>query len=169
MLTLGKDEIIILTVRKHWFVVTRTAFIFFIFILIPPLFSIAGPYVAAFFEIASFPLWSNFFLAIYVMTLFLFLFLVWMDYYLDMWIVTNQRIIDIEQNGLFNRTVSEIPISHVQNVTIEVRGFIETFLKFGTIRVQTAGEREFIIRDIPNLYKVKDVILQYAGEIQKNK
>ena len=98
------------------------------------------------------------------MVLLTFLFYFWADYYLDMWIITTERIIDINQLGLFSREISEIPLRHVQDVTIEVHGIIETFLKFGTIKIQTAGEREFTIDTVPRLYEAKDLILKYSRE-----
>lgn len=111
----------------------------------------------------------NFSLSLYVLLPLAYLLLMWMDYYLDMWIITNERIIDIEQHGLFNREISEIPLHRVQDVTIQVRGIIETLLGFGTIRIQTAGEREFDIRFVPHLYKAKDIILKYVNEVHRNK
>jgi len=104
----------------------------------------------------------DFSLSLYIMILLVFMFLIWMDFYLDMWIITTKRIIDIEQRGLFSREISEIPLIHIQDITMEVRGIVRTFLKFGTIRIQTAGEREFTVRDIPHLYEIKDLILKYS-------
>ena len=106
---------------------------------------------------------TNFFLALYMIILFLTLFLFWMDYYLDMWIITDRRIIAVEQKGLFRREIAEILLPRVQDVTLEISGIIETFLKFGTIRIQTAGEREFTIDNIPRLYEIKDIILKYSN------
>lgn len=163
MLQLQSGEKILTSVRKHWFVVLRTAAIFFILILIPPLALTFLPFVTANFNPEIVEPLLNFFLSLYIITLFLFLFLFWMDYYLDMWIITDQRIIAVEQKGLFRREISEIPLRRVQDITIEVSGIIETFLKFGTIRIQTAGEREFTIDNIPRLYEIKDVILKYSN------
>lgn len=163
MLQLQPDEKIITSVRKHWFVVLRTLIVFVILILIPPVTLTVLPLVTADFNTELIGNLVNFFFSLYLMALFLFLFLFWMDYYLDMWIITDQRIIDVEQVGLFRRTISEIPLIRVQDVTIEIHGIIETFLKFGTIRIQTAGEREFTINNIPRLYEIKDIILKYSN------
>lgn len=163
MLQLQSGEKILTSVRKHWFVVLKTTVIFIVLVLIPPLVLTFLPLVTADFSPEIIEPLVNFFLSLYIITLFLFLFLFWMDYYLDMWIVTDQRIITIEQKGLFRREISEIPLPRVQDVTIEISGIIETFLKFGTIRIQTAGEREFTIDNIPRLYEIKDIILKYSN------
>src|SRR5512147_723006 len=47
----------------------------------------------------------------------LFLYQNYIDYYLDMWIVTDHRILDMEQHGLFARTVSELRLDRIQDVT----------------------------------------------------
>ncbi len=80
---------------------------------------------------------------------------------MDVWIVTDQRIIDIEQLNLFNRVVSEFRLDRVQDITIKVNGLIATLLGFGDIHVQTAGEMEkFLIKNAPKPYEVKDRIIK---------
>ena len=88
-------------------------------------------------------------------------FIVWTNYYLDTWIVTSKRIIDVEQFGLFSRSVSECQLERVQDVTAEVKGFLPTLLKYGDVTIQTAAEQErFVMRNIPNPYEIKDIIVK---------
>ena len=159
---LHENEKVLLVMRKHWFVMLRTVVLFIILLLIPSAALTILPFFIQNMNSAAIEPFINLLLSMYIMTLLVLLFLFWMDYYLDMWIITSDRIIDIEQKGLFNRRIGEIPIKHVQDVTLEVEGFIETLLKFGTIRIQTAGEREFRIDDVPHLYEAKDIILRCA-------
>lgn len=151
----------------------KTVLLFAILVLVPPLLLTFLPFLANGLNPALIEPAVNFFLALYMMVLFLFLFLFWMDYYLDMWIITNRRVIAIEQKGLFRREIAEILLPRVQDVTIEISGVVETFLKFGTIKIQTAGEREFIIHNIPRLYEIKDIILKYSNgrtqQVETNK
>lgn len=87
-------------------------------------------------------------------------FLIWVDYYFDIWIVTDRRIVNIEQKGLFSRRISELELEKVQDITTNVRGVIPTFLNFGDLLVQTAAEQEkFLFRNIPDPYSVKDMIM----------
>lgn len=167
MLQLYENEKILLVIHKHWFVMVRTIVLFVVLLLIPPVVLTLLPALVESLDSALVEPLTNMLLALYIMVLLFFIFLIWMDYYLDMWIITNSRIIDVEQRGLFNRLISEIPLKHVQDVTIEVKGFVETFLKFGRIRIQTAGEREFTINYVPHLYEAKDIIIKYAHEAQK--
>lgn len=163
MIQLHDNEEITLVIRKHWFVMTGPLIGFIIAILVPPVVLTVLPYATAELDQRIVETITDFLLSLYMMSLIIFLFFIWTDYYLDMWVVTNERIIDVEQHGLFSREVSEVPVSRVQDITIEIHGFFETILKFGTIRIQTAGEREFVIHNVPNLYEAKEAILKHAS------
>lgn len=162
MLTLGENEKILIVVRKHWFVMARTAVFFLILLFLPVGASFLSPTLASVVPQDILTLSVNFLLCLYIAVIIAFLFFEWADYHLDTWIITTRRIIDVEQRGLFNRHVAEIPISRVQDITIEVTGIIETILHFGTIRIQTAGERDFFIHDVPRLQELKNAILSAA-------
>lgn len=160
MLNIPENEKIIMVVHRHWFVMAGTVILLIILLMVPTLVLTALPFLTANLNPATVEPITNLALALYGMVLLLFLFLTWMDFYLDMWIITNERIIDVQQNGLFDRETSEIPMAHIQDVTIDVNGIVETMLKFGTIRIQTAGEREFTLEQVPNIYAVKDAIVK---------
>jgi uncharacterized membrane protein YdbT with pleckstrin-like domain len=94
---------------------------------------------------------------------FLFVFELFIEYWLDVFIVTDHRILDIDQHGLFNRTVSELRMYRVQDVTSETKGILHTLLDYGNVHVQTAGEVErFHFEDIPNPNGVAKLILEMA-------
>jgi hypothetical protein len=97
----------------------------------------------------------------YVMTIWLFTFLEFTDYYLDVWIVTNERIINIEQKGLFTRVASELHLSSIEDATSEVKGMFRTFLDFGNVFIQTAGEKtRFVFKNVPHPERVKETIIE---------
>lgn len=158
MLTLKENEKIILALHRHW--VALLGKILLILILI-----FAAFIGSVFFIIATdnpspflyYLFWFG--LSVYLSAIYLMTFIFWMDYYLDMWIVTNERILDIEHFGIFRREVSEFLISQVQDVTVEIPGMMASFLRYGNIRVQTAGEKSFAGVNIPHPDKAKDVII----------
>lgn len=61
----------------------------------------------------------------------------WVGWYFTLHIVTNQRFIQISQEGLFKRTVVDIGLDKIQNINYQIAGLQETLLGFGTIIVQT--------------------------------
>jgi len=93
----------------------------------------------------------------------LILFQMFMDYYLDIWIVTTKRILNIEQTGLFNRVVSELRLYRIQDVTAQINGFLHTVLNFGFLEIQTAGEKtRFVFEEIPNPMSISKSILELS-------
>ncbi len=54
-------------------------------------------------------------------------------------ILTNFRIIDIGQNGFFDRTVSEVPMSMIDDVSFRIKGIFPTLFKYGNILIETSG------------------------------
>lgn len=94
-------------------------------------------------------------------------FLFWMDHYLDVWIITNERVIDVEQRGLFRRETSEFSMDKVQDITVEIPHMIATFLRYGNLRIQTAGEKSFNIKDVPDVYEIKKIIMDQVTKHQR--
>jgi len=60
-------------------------------------------------------------------------------WYWNAFIITDVRVVDVDQRGLFDRVVSEATYDKVQDVSYHVKGFWGTILNYGTIIVQTAG------------------------------
>lgn len=169
MITFTENEKIILMLRRHWVVIsikiTATIILAAIPLIIYPFIIKLAPWLSIY------PRKNLLYLIalIYYMFLWLYFFIAWIDYYLDVWIVTNKRIVDIEQIRLFSREVSEFSIYRVQDVTVDVRGIFPTLFHYGDVHIQTAGEsRQFIFKDVPNPYKVKDEILSLQNGIIKN-
>ncbi len=82
------------------------------------------------------------------------------EYYLDLWVVTDHKIHNVEQKNLFSRTVSELDLASVQDVTSEIKGVIPTLLDYGDVHVQTAAEKErFSFEQVPHPEKVRAALL----------
>lgn len=93
----------------------------------------------------------------------LFLFQYFLDYYLDTWIVTTKRIINIQQAGLFNRTISELRLYRVQDVTASVEGFWGTLFGYGNVEIQTAGEKlRFLFEQVRKPNDISKQILELS-------
>ncbi len=101
--------------------------------------------------------------SLFLMLMWLFLFQAFLDYYLDIWVVTNHRIVNIAQSGLFHRQVSELRLYRIQDATASIGGPLRTILNFGKVEIQTAGENSrFVFEDIPEPQEVTKTILQLA-------
>ncbi|MCC6405429.1 MAG: PH domain-containing protein [Candidatus Yanofskybacteria bacterium] len=83
----------------------------------------------------------------------------WTTYYMDIWVVTNRRIIDIDYQRLFDRNIAILQLDRVQDVTTHVQGILGTLFKYGKVVVQTAGsDKEFVIDQIANPEALRDAI-----------
>lgn len=152
--------------RRHWFVLVGPTGFFVVLLLIPSFFLNFAPRFFPALDRADLQPVANFGIAIYFMSVLTFMLLEWLSYYLDVWIITDQRIVDVRQHSLFHRTVSEISMDRIQDVTVDVPGFIPTMLDFGTIRIQTAGEQgEFVISEVPNCDRAKSIIVDQQRKL----
>ncbi|MFH1947065.1 MAG: PH domain-containing protein [Candidatus Magasanikbacteria bacterium] len=105
------------------------------------------------------------FASIYYLSIYLFFYSQFIDFYLDLWIVTNDRIVDIEQFGLFSRTTSELDLYRIQDVSVDVSGFFPTILKYGNVTVKTASSNsDIVFRNIPNPNQVRQGLIQLSEE-----
>jgi len=106
-------------------------------------------------------------LATYALVWALVFFISWLTYYLDTWIVTNERIINIKQVRLFDRVVSEQKLFRVQDVTSEVKGPLAGLFGFGNVTIQTAAEQgKFTFEHIPNPEGVAKAIMNLLEQIE---
>ena len=97
---------------------------------------------------------------IFVHMLWIISFIILADYYLDIWVLTDKRVITIEQKGLFSRKMSEFELDKIQEVSVDISGFFPTLLDYGNVRVRTASENpDFIFKQIGSPNEVKDRIM----------
>jgi hypothetical protein len=61
----------------------------------------------------------------------------WMGWYFTVFIVTNQRLRQVTQSGFFSKSVIDLGLSKIQNISYNVSGASAALLGFGTIVVQT--------------------------------
>ncbi len=170
---LKQDERFLMVVRHHWFILAKDVFgvlvLFFIPFIVVPL---AGLYISqAGFPAAKLGAVFGFLGSAWALICWQILFVKWTDYYYDVWIVTNFRIIDIDQQGLFKRNVASIlNLDHIQDIDYELHGVLGNLLNFGHFSVQTAGSRnEFDFDNASSPAYIERVIRDAQEELLKIK
>src|SRR4029077_7739769 len=79
-------------------------------------------------------------------------------WHFSVFIVTDQRFIQITQKGLFHRSVADLSLSQIQSVNYDISGIQETLLGFVTINMQTyVGD--LVIHDVHHPAKVQKKLL----------
>lgn len=58
----------------------------------------------------------------------------------DVYILTDQRVIDINRTNIFQKDVTEFSLDKIQNVTYNQHGPIPMMVNFGEVIIETAGE-----------------------------
>ena len=156
---LESGEVAIERIHRHWFIFVLETLGLIAAAVLPPFFilfmskmlvlNISGSLFAFGYSLWLLFVWLAFFI-------------LFTDYYLDVWVITSKRIVGIEQIGLFNRTATSCFISKIQDVEIKIDGVIPTLLNFGDIRLHTAGAERGVLSmgNIPAPQRVKELILR---------
>jgi uncharacterized integral membrane protein len=133
-----EDEEMLFIFRKHPVVMRKGLIISSLALLVGPLFVLAQTYIYA-NNPEKIPTVDFFFMSLgasAVLSILVFM-PSWISWYFSVFIVTNQRLIQITQKGLFKRSVVDIGIDKIQTISYQINGLQETLLGFGTIVIQT--------------------------------
>jgi len=144
---LEPNENVLKVVRKHWFIIVAELFGIFLMLLAPFFIIFLLMIIPAEMTLFDFKLEDKIPMIIYGFSLWSLFslmtgFMIWTHYYLDLWIITDRRIIVVDQVHFFNRKVSSFRLERLQDIKFSVVGLLATFLNFGTIRAQTASAAE---------------------------
>lgn len=85
------------------------------------------------------------------------------------YIVTNQRVIKIDQNSLFNREISEAEIDRIQEISTEIKGPIRTVFNFGRVKIQTASSYGRVdLDDVVDPYDIQQEIVRVQRQMNES-
>ncbi len=80
-------------------------------------------------------------------------------YFRSQLIITSESIIEINQSSLFNRDVSQLSLANVQEVTVQQSGIFAHMFDFGTVTLETAGEKaNFKFTRAPKPHQISRII-----------
>lgn len=161
----NRDEKILHVIRRHWVAFIPVILYFAVCFFLPVIlylvyFQIFISYPKTIYYIITIIFSSWDFVVIW------FTFRAWIEFYFDVTIITTNHLVDINQGGLFHRKVSEQSFLVVQDVSSRMKGILQTFFKYGTVFVETAGESpNFVMNNIPNPNEVSDIIMNLHKKI----
>lgn len=151
-----------MVIRRHWivFVVLCSYVIIGLFINI------------VLYSMFWFELWVNIFSLIYINGFIVFMYIEWINHELDMYVITNSRIIWIEQVGFLNREVSQCALNDVQEVNSKTKWFFANMLNYGDLTIQTAwNASNFRMNFVPDSLsmsrKVLNMVEDYKSDLDK--
>jgi uncharacterized membrane protein YdbT with pleckstrin-like domain len=149
------EEHVILLLRKHWITNITWIFLAIIFMIAP-------------LALASFPMLSflpaNYqFMAVIVWYLFTtaFIFEQFLSWYFNIYLVTDQRVIDYDFSNLLYKGSADADIEKIQDVSYKTGGIAQVIFNFGDLLIETAGA-------IPNLDFEKVPNPAYVAKVLHN-
>lgn len=106
--------------------------------------------------------------SIYYFSTWIFFFSAFLDYYLDTWIITNERLLNVEQEGVFSRIMAELDLYKIQDATSDNSGIFPYLFGYGNVHIQTAGEqKKFELEQVPTPHEIRKLIMDLAEEARK--
>lgn len=166
-LELRPQENIQYLIRHHWIGFLGT-FGVYLGMAIAPIILFILVQLASPFSIADKQSIIAMFATIYYLFITTFLFATWINYYYNIVIITNQRLINIAQEGLLSRKTSELNFAEIENVSADVNGLFQSTFNFGLLVVETAGGGTsgamlrpgfFTVQDVPDPNRIARAIL----------
>lgn len=162
-LQLEQGEELVVKVRKHLIVYLSdlmfhgTGLVLFVLVII--VFSyLSNGEITSYVSLAS---------SVLVLFTWLSFFASWTSNYFDVWYVTNRHIVAINQKDLLDREEAFMEFRRIQDVFFEKQGFLQTYLNYGTLRVQSAGtEQEFIMKSVHDVEEVAHIIMELRDKVK---
>jgi len=154
-------EEVVLLLRRHWLTQLKPLGFSLIVCLVPLALWFWITQQLDFIDIPGQYIWG----AALVWAAFGFFFIIYnyLDWYMDVYMVTNFRIVDVTQNGLFHRTVGEAPLDHVQDAVYEIKGIWPTILNYGNIIIHTSGPSgDIMFEEIAHPQDVQRLLLDHV-------
>jgi uncharacterized membrane protein YdbT with pleckstrin-like domain len=157
--TRDDEEEIILVLRRHWFTNVKW--------IIICLFMLLAPFLLSFIPLLSFfpGRYQTVFVLFWYLVTFAIAFESFLSWYFNVFIITEERVIDIDFYNMLSKKFSEAKISMIQDVTSTQGGVSQTIFNYGTVLIQTASEIPVIrVELVPNPGLVIKVLQQMRGE-----
>lgn len=92
------------------------------------------------------------------------IFIVW---YFNLFIITNQRVIDVYQKGFFDRTVSSAAYNRIKDVAYRNKGLMQMMFHYGTVIIEITGVKVRLeVRNIKNPQEIQEIISSLGSHSQ---
>lgn len=148
-----RDEDVVFVLKRHPWVLSRSGFLFIVAIVI----------LIIFILIFGLSKITSILIVIFVIFSLLYSGYIFFLYNNFLYILTNQRIIVIEQSSFFSRRVTEAELEKIQNISVEIKGITKTLFNFGHVQIRTAGvDPMIVLKDVEDPYGVQQKIIKFT-------
>lgn len=162
--TQAKDEKIILLLRRHWITNIPWILLVTLMIIVPLILTIVPllTFLPLRFRLIIMAMWYLLILA--------FVFEKFLSWFFNVYIITDERIVDVDFVSLTYREVSETQIEKIQDITYKTGGFLKAIFDYGDVYIQTAGALPKIeFEMVPKPHKIVQILNQLMMQEQQEK
>lgn len=162
--TRGEDEKIILLLRQHIIVNVKWILVAAVMFFVPTLAKGFGVFntISGGLELIIIMAW-------YLVTM-AYAFENFLSWYFNVYIVTNERIVDVNFHNLIYKSVSDATLDNIQDVTYNMGGVTRTVFNYGDVFIQTASEvSRFDFLAVPNPARVSKMINELTEQHEEGK
>jgi len=147
---LKPDEEILMQVHQYWIPFVPRLILFSVWFIIPWFF--------------LYPLfrqgqWGVGLFALLILSSLFFGLRSWYTWSRTIFVVTNKRLIDIDQHGWFSRVTSDIFYSKIDDVSFKKKGLFQMIFGYGLVTIVTVGSADNIeVRQVKTPSRLNDLI-----------
>lgn len=159
-----EGEYVLLLLRKHPITQVKKILLVIGMILAPLLFTKSGLFssLTGSYQTATLIFW-------YLLTLG-YAFESFLTWFYNVYIVTDERIIDIDFLSLIYKNVAIAKLDKIEDITAVTTGAAQSMFNFGTVEIQTSAEqREFEFELVPQPSKVTQFLHEMLVEEEREK
>jgi len=136
-----QDEHIELLLRRHWITMLPLLVILLAGLLLPFIISLLGVDLFVLTGLGSSSVhFQVVVLVVWYMLVLGFGFVCFLNWFFNVYIVTDKHLIDVDYWGLFFHRISDCRLEQVQDTSHDVQGMWEILFNYGDVFVQTASE-----------------------------
>lgn len=159
------NEVILLFLRRHFITNLPWILTAIIFSLIPIVFIVLSSRFPLLTAIQIPRQFATILILFYYLILFSYVFINFLTWFYNVFLVTNERIVDVDYSNIVVHNVAETRVGQVEDVHYTQSGFIRTLLNFGDVFIQTAGaERVFEALAVPKPREAANIIASLIGK-----
>lgn len=158
-----KEEIVLL-LRRH--PITNFGWIFIAFLMC------LAPFALRFFPVVEFlpPRFQFIALLMWYLLTVAFILEQFLGWYFNVYIITDERLVDVDFVSLIYKEISDAAIDKIQDVSFKMGGIFGTMFNYGTVYVQTAAEKpRFEFEKVPNPALVAKILEKLRMEEEQEK
>jgi len=162
--TQDDEEEVVLFVRQHPIVNLKWILLVILLLSLPSVFTFFPPY-------SNLPTNYQFVMILgWYMLVFGYALAKFMGWFFNIYILTDERIVDVDFHNIFFRKISTAKIEEIQDVNVQSSGAFQTFFGYGSVFVQTAAEvSQFEFLSVPHPDKIGKIINQLIDAEEQEK